>query len=720
MMRLFATAPRGVEPILAAELATFGAQHIVPQRGGVAFQGDLATAYRACLWLRTASRVLLPLSTFHATSAAELYEGVKAIPWETHLTAQHTIAITCDAKADFLTNTHFGALKTKDALVDRLRERTGQRPRVDLDHPDIRIHCRILRDQVTVSLDLSGDSLHRRGYRQSAQAPLKENLAAALLLHAGLLDILRADGGLIDPLCGSGTFPIEAAWIIADIAPGWLRTRFGFTAWLSHDAALWQAIRTEADERRQIGLTQKFPPIIGYDIDSKAVDIAIANAHRAGVAAQLQWHCQSFEQILAPPTPQGLVITNPPYGERLGPDQDLMPLYRQLGQLLGRFRGWKAALLTRDPALAQQVGLPIKRNDLFYNGPLACRFVQLDTRRTVQGLPPAQSSSPSSRVTFATASLQDASTGEDFANRLRKNLRHWQRWARREQVTCYRVYDADLPDYAVAIDLYHTETGELLVHVQEYQAPASIDPVKAAHRLARALHWIEHVLEIPAEHIFLKIRRRQRGSQQYQKQADAGRFYIVREGEARFWVNLSDYLDTGLFLDHRRARQLIKRLSPNKRFLNLFGYTATASIQAALGGAIATTTVDLSNTYLQWAERNWQLNDITGNHRLIQADCLTWQPDGERFDLILLDPPTFSNSKRMNQDFDIQVDHVALLKRIANWLTANGTIIFSTHRSDFRLDEQALADWCITDLRPTVVSPDFRRATPLQCFQMQI
>ncbi len=296
-----------------------------------------------------------------------------------------------------------------------------------------------------------------------------------------------------------------------------------------------------------------------------------------------------------------------------------------------------------------------------------------------------------------------------FANRLRKNLRHLGKWARREGITCYRLYDADLPEYALAVDLY-----EGWAHVQEYAAPATIDPAKAAARLRDALAAIPEALGLPADRVVLKVRRRQKGPAQYERQAEAGEFREIHEGGLRFLVNLTDYLDTGLFLDHRPTRALIREMIAGGRFLNLFAYTGTASVYAAAGGAASTTTVDMSSVYLDWARRNMALNGFAEGrtHRFVRADCLAWlaTPRPERYHVIFVDPPTFSNSKRMGENtFDVQRDHTALIRAAAALLARGGILLFSNNFRHFKMSRARLSGMIVEDVSHATIAPDFQR-----------
>ncbi len=710
----FATAPAGIEPLLAMELSALGAVDPKPVRGGIRFQGSLELAYRACLWSRTASRVLLPLAELPASSADALYGGIHALPWEEHLDPDGRLSIEFTGTCPGIDHSHYGAQRVKDAIVDRFRARCGRRPGVDRQRPDLRIHVLSRDGRADVSLDLSGDSLHRRGYREATVvAPLKETLAAALLLKADWPAIAAAGGPLLDPMCGSGTLVIEAAWIAGDQAPGLLRTHWGFSGWLGHIPALWNRLLAEAVERRQAGHA-RIPAILASDRDPEAVRATLINTGRAGVADRIRIERRTWAAVEPPTGPNGLLIVNPPYGERLGAQAEWEQLYAQLGdRLKARFAGWRAAVFTGSPELGKRMGLRAEKTHVFHNGPLECRLLRF--RVEPEFFVNREVADRRARVFALNQAV--AAGAEGFVNRLRKNLRHLSRWAEREGVSCYRLYDADLPEYAVAVDRY-----EQWLHVQEYAPPPTVDPTRARERLEQVLAALPAVLELPPENLFLKIRQRQKGADQYQKQADRGRFHEVREGPARFLVNFTDYLDTGLFLDHRPTRQSLGERAAGQRFLNLFGYTATATVHAALGGATCTTTVDLSSTYLDWARRNLELNGVLGpQHELIQADCRQWltQARDRRYDLIFLDPPTFSNSKRMEETFDVQRDHVELLRQVLPLLTPSGVLIFSTNHRKFRLDRDALPDLRIEDWSRRTLPPDFARNPKIhQCWQI--
>jgi 23S rRNA (guanine2445-N2)-methyltransferase / 23S rRNA (guanine2069-N7)-methyltransferase len=723
MADFFVTTPKGCEPLLLDELQQMGIAGASLGVGGVSFRGELEVAYRACLWSRVGNRVLMSLARFKALSPEALYAGVQRLDWSEHLDSSGTLAVDCFVRSSAITHSHYAALKVKDAVVDQFRERVGQRPSVDLANPDVRLNLYLFRNQARLALDLSGDSLHRRGYREDGgPAPLKENLAAAILLHARWPASAASGGALIDPMCGSGTLPIEAALIAADIAPGSLGRHFGFERWLGHVPALWRRLLDEAQARKQQGLA-RLPPIFGFDQDARAVRVARKNLQRAGLAGKLLIEPCELARIETPAaTPPGLLVVNPPYGERLGEGEPLSLLYRQLGDVFKQhFEGWRAALFTGNATLVRALRLRHEQRYDLYNGALPCQLYlyQIAPEQFVEQRGKGAATAKVSPWASASGSLHALEAQSDGArmlqNRLRKNLRHLERWARRNAVTCYRVYDADLPEYAVAIDLYQAEQRWAVV--QEYAAPIEVEPALARTRLQEALGAVQEVLEIPAQYVELKTRRRQRGAEQYEKLGQGARLHKVEEGGSAFWVNFSDYLDTGLFLDHRLTRGMIRQAAKDQDFLNLFAYTGTASVQAAAGGARSTTTVDMSHGYLDWARRNLELNGFASpNHQLIAADCLEWlraqtakRPLEKRYGLIFLDPPTFSNSKRMTAAFDVQRDHVSLIRQAARLLAPGGELLFSNNYRRFRLDREALTGLEVADISAATLPEDFRR-----------
>jgi len=707
----FVTAAAGTADLLAAELAALGASELRESRSGVACTGTLETAYRACLWSRVGLRVLWPVGQFPVSGADDLYAGIRGLDWSQHLGPDNTLAVDFSGQAEGLTHSRFAAQRVKDAVVDQLRELHGRRPSVDVVAPDLRINVRLVRGVATAAIDLAGDSLHRRGYRErQLAAPLKENLAAAVLLRAGWPALAASGAAFVDPMCGSGTLPIEAALIAGDVAPGLLRERFGFSRWRGHDPACWQRLAIEADQRRARGKIAG-GRFFGFDADPAAVRAATGNAERAGMRGLIELRRCPLGSLPPAPGPAGLLATNPPYGERLGDGEDLRALYAQLGEKLREgYVGWQAAVLTGNPPLGRALGIVARRSHRMMNGAIECRLLRLDVapehfeRPREPGRPPPLD--PSARTRPG---------AQMFANRLAKNAKEIGGWARREGIACYRLYDADMPEYAFAIDLYQADpqgAGGRWLYVQEYAAPASVDPARARSRRQEALSVLSEVTGVAPESVYMRTRRPQKGASQYGKLAARGEFDVVAEGGLKFLVNFTDYLDTGLFLDYRLVRARIRELARGKHFLNLFAYTGTSTCYAASGGAASTTTIDLSRTYLDWARRNLELNGLAGPmHTFARADCLEWlaYDEGRRFDLVLLDPPTFSNSKSMEREFDVQRDHVRVILAAVSRLAPGGTLVFSTNLQRFRLDEAALGEVSVEDWSAVTLPRDFAR-----------
>ena len=709
MKQLFATTSRGFEELLKVELTELGAQEAKVVQGGVHYQADDETLYRTLLWSRLASRILFPLIETKIYSDLDLYAAVSGFNWLAQFDERVTFFVDFNGTNQEIRHTQFGAMRVKDGIVDYFERQGKTRPDVDKIQSDVRIHAYLNRENLVISLDLSGEALHLRGYREDAgQAPLRETLAAAIVMRSGW----QAGSPLVDPMCGSGTLLIEAAQMEAKIAPQLYRLHWGFDFWKLHNQSAWEKVKNEAIELAEEKQSEIQPHFYGFDLDHRMLKKAQKNAQNAGVSHLIKWQQGDVAALKNPSLNEvGTVICNPPYGERLGTTPALIALYSVFGQRLKKeFCGWNVSVFSSESTLLDCLRMRASRQFKAKNGPLDCvqKNYQVSERK-------------SDEIT-AENELEFNRTSEvatDFANRLQKNIKKISKWAKQQGLDAYRLYDADLPEYNLAVDRY----ADYIV-VQEYAAPKNIDENKARQRLLDAVTATLHVTGVETNKLILKVRQKQKGTNQYEKLANKGEYFYVNEYGVQLWVNLTDYLDTGLFLDHRLTRKMIGELVKGKNFLNLFAYTGSATVHAALGGAKSTTTVDMSNTYLNWAEQNLILNDIEGKqHKLIQADCLQWLEKCDRqFDLIFVDPPTFSNSKRMEESWDVQRDHVKLMSNLKRVLSNNGTIVFSNNKRGFKMNLVALEELGLSavEISHKTLPLDFERNKQIHnCWMIQ-
>ncbi len=716
MLKFFATCPKGLEGLLKAELQKLGATDVKETVAGVSFKGEMEIGLKACLWSRFATRILLSLLTYKAPTDTEFYLGAYGIRYEAYFDHDASIAVSFNGQNDYIRNTQYGALRIKDAICDRFVKQQGFRPNVDKDDPDVRVNVHMDKlNNVTVSLDLSGKPLSQREYRTvQGIAPLKENLAAAIVAKSAY-----SGGNVIDPMCGSGTLIIEAAMQATNCAPGLFRHKYGFYKLKQYDATAFAHLKDAAitefknNKKRLIDAGVSFK---GFDMDEQVIAKAkenIAKANLYGLVTADVCELKNLTNPIPNKNP-GLIVCNPPYGERLGNFAELLEVYTLLGaKIRTEFKGWRAGIISSSQDLLSCLRLRYENRYKLYNGALECQLrtfkvnaasaneltedkdVAIDSNaKENASVSKASEDANKTEVPLKAISLEKAmETAPDFANRLQKNIKHLDKWARREGITAYRIYDADIPNYAAAVDRYND-----YIVVQEYAAPKKIPANVAKQRILDMIQVILAVTGVSGDHLILKVRERKSGDNQYERMDSQGHFISVDEYNAKFMVNLWDYLDTGLFLDHRLIRKYIGEHSKGLNFLNVFAYTGTASIYAALGGAKSTTTVDMSRTYLNWAKENLKHNGIKAgnNHNFVQADCLQWiskegaSPLAKRYDLIFVDPPTFSNSKRMEDTFDVQRDHVKLLTSLSKLLNKDGQIIFSNNLRSFAMDVEAL------------------------------
>lgn len=827
----YASCPEGFEAALADELRGMGLRQVRPLKGRVAFAGSPADAERACLWSRLASRIFVVLGRFACANAEDLYEATRSIAWERILRAGATIAVTARGTNDELRNSHFAALRVKDALCDRMLEVEGRRPNVDTDDPDARISLTLRGNRASIQLDLSGDPLFKRLPREATRTHaahvLRPDYAALACAQGNWQEICSAaltntkdamgdedtaapaDGSasangsalagstaehpaptlpvLIDACCAGGGVVLEAASILADRAPGLERRNWGFQSWSEHDAATWRELLNEADRRAELA-KGRVARIVATDPSGDAVACARRILKAAGLADRVIFAQPDLDKIsrkLMMPAccggePRGFVFldTTETAISKMSRVLDLATSLHAGACGADPVRAMLSTMptvaLTRDDLLIRTLGEPARSLRVMPNNEEAELAVFSAANGAIsagEGNVAAEDSMPAEDAVESSVAPSPATTlidlgdgkpcpilipeSEQFARRLRKVAKLRRKWAQREGVTCYRVYDADLPDYSAAIDLYEgsaTTPGRWLV-IAEYAAPREVDPALAEARLLDILTLAPRILQVDPDNVFAKARIRSRGGSQYGKQAGGSnpgkggkprggrggsasnrpsqgagsstpsdirtrRLPLIEESGLTFAVNFNDYLDTGIFLDHRITRGLVREHARGKRFfLNLFAYTGTATCYAADAGVEETVTVDLSNTYLDWAERNMEQNGFVGpDHHYVRADVMSWIRDmrqtRNRWDLIFCDPPTFSNSSKMGRrTWDVQRDHVELLVGLSRLLSREGEAIFSCNLRTFRpdIEELARAGVVLTDITDETIPEDFAR-----------
>ena len=740
-MELIATSTMGLESVVAGELENLGYQPEIVQTGRILFRGDCRAICRANLWLRTAGRVLVRLGEFEAVDFGRLFDKTYALPWQEWIPPDGAFPVNGRSLKSQLSSVPACQKIVKKAVANKLLA-AHRVTTLGETGPPFTVDVTLLKDRATVTLDTSGSGLHRRGYRRLVgKAPLRETLAAGLVL----LSYWNPQRPLVDPFCGSGTIPIEAAMIGRNIAPG-LNRPFAAEAWPTVPARLWLEVREEARDLIRPKLAER---IIGTDIDEEALKLARYHAQQAQVAADIHFQRRPFAELRST-REYGCLITNPPYAERMGRESEVQALRASMPEVFRRLKTWSFYVLTAGADFEELLGQPADRRRKLYNSRIECTYYQFfgpkppatdrpavsrempDDRSRVAVVEPASAAAAPAqprradavapraarndtgkrtavriRQAFGGLSEKSLQQAELFRSRLTKRAHHLRRWPTRQGITCYRLYDRDIPEIPLIVDRY-----EDCLHVAEYERPHSHTPAEHADWLDLMKRTAAETLEVTLANTFLKQRRRQRGESQYERLGDEQRTCLVREGGLRFEANLSDYLDTGLFLDHRITRGLVRDAAAGRRFLNLFAYTGSFTVYAAAGGATSTTTVDRSNTYLEWARRNMTLNQFAGHeHCFVRDDAMHFlrtHPRRPSYDLAVVDPPTFSNSKMAEDFFDIQRDHVELLNRLLELMTPGGIVFFSSNFRRFKLADADLRGATIREISRQTVPPDFR------------
>ncbi|MDP6553062.1 MAG: bifunctional 23S rRNA (guanine(2069)-N(7))-methyltransferase RlmK/23S rRNA (guanine(2445)-N(2))-methyltransferase RlmL [Pirellulaceae bacterium] len=755
---LIATTAFGLEAVVRRELKALGYEGTIVGPGRILFSADDAAICRTNLWLRTADRVLVRMASFPAEDFDALFDTTKAIAWDRWIGTEASFPVIGRSVRSQLSSVPACQRAVKKAVAESLlaAHRTSELPE---SGPMYKIEIALLENVATLTIDTTGPSLHKRGYRQfAATAPLKETMAAALIQ----LSFWRPERTLIDPFCGSGTIPIEAAMIGRNIAPG-LNRSFAAEEWPDIDPQIWRDARTEA---RDIALPDLPERLMGTDIDPEVLEIARFNAEQAGVADQTHFQVRPFDRLTSKRS-YGCVITNPPYGERLGDHEQWESLYESIPLVLRKLPTWSHYILTAYPRFESLIGRSADRRRKLYNGRIQCTYFQFhgprpgrarvtdpdapvteiaergreslsdDILSTLKRATPERDSRPprSNQVEVAGAmqtpqpmrpelipvfggvNAKAREQAELFRSRLKKRARHLRRWPTRQGITCFRLYERDIPEIPLIVDCYEDH-----LHITEYERPHDRDAAQHADWLDLMQQTASDALDVKRGNVFFKSRQRQRGIKQHEQVSDRHHEVTVKEGGLKFIVNLSDYIDTGLFLDHRTTRQMVREAATDTRFLNLFGYTGSFSVYAASGGAVHTTTVDLSRSNLDWARRNMSLNEFRGGqHLFIRSDArqfLQQLATGETYDLAVVDPPTFSNSKRTEEDWDLQRDHVALLNAVLGQMNPQGLVFFSNNFRRFKLDADSIASAQIHEISKQTVPEDFRNRRIHRCWRI--
>ena len=719
-MIFFATSAANQGDLIAEEARKAGAERVRVTPSGVDFEGSLETGYRFCFETRISSRLLMGLFVDDdIISDKELEEATAMLPWEEYIDPTKTLKVTCTTQnCRYITNSHYGALKVKDGIVERIREKfNGERPYIEIHEPDLTVHVHIEDTTVKWYVDFSGENLSMRGYRgEQTEALLKEHLAAALIGRSEWRKSVN-DGNPLpfyDPFCGSGTIAVEAALMATDTAPGLLRKKpYPFESLPNFDKEAFDRVVEEAEERRRKAIDERDISIFASDISRTAVEISKAAALKAGVYDFISFSVQDFTKLEKPPVSKGCIVTDPPYGERMTV-RDIDLLYENTGKVLQNvFKGWDATILTGNSELLSNIDMKPDRTNTLFNGGIMCQAAHYHIFTDEEREAMMQKALEKKKQRQA----EPLTPGAEMAyNRLMKNLKEITPLMKEQGVECYRIYDADMPEYSASIDIY---MGKWVV-VSEYAAPDTIDPEDAKRRLGELVRATEKATGIDEDFIYVKERSRQKGKGQYTRLAANNKMMVARENGVRFLVNFTDYLDTGIFLDHRPVRMMIQEMAKDKRFLNLFCYTGTATLNAIKGGALSTVSVDASSTYLAWMEENLKLNGystVFGN-LLYKSDVIDWLWDTyDKFDLIFCDPPTFSNSKDRRGSFDVQRDHRKLIEAAAMHLSPGGTLIFSNNYRRFKMDPEILENYVVEDITEKTIGEDFRRDMKIHhCF----
>lgn len=720
-IELFARCAGGFEEVLAQELRSLGMRRIRPLKGGVAFFGQLADAYKACLWSRVATRIQLVLARISAGDADELYEGAHSFPWENHIGFGATLSVDAHGQNPSLRNTKFTALKVKDAVCDRMRNGRGERPNIDTQNPDFALDVALHQSKATLYLNLSGASLHRRGYREDGvqtEAPLKETLAAGMLLAAGWPAIAQNGGVLVDPMCGSGTIAVEAALMATKTPAGLLREHWGFEGWLGHNQNTWHEVLAEA--KAQCKDKHYAGSIVAGDIDPSAVEIARGNARRAGVDKTISLYVDDAKNLerhlrfaLRSGVP-GILVTNPPYGHRISSLVGLPVIRAALATAIDALPPtWRVALISPDAGIDSVLGRSPHKAIACHNGPI-------ETSVRVYDL--AEGERQAAEVVSLGGKQQTVpcalSSSVQFAARLRKTARERVRWARRTMTTAYRIYDADLPEYPLTIDVYLSsadDTSERWLRLEEHPQKRRRNSELRMQRLADASAIAGAVLDVPATRIV------ELGWQEDWNASSVNEeplYFMIEERGLKHCIDIAARPSTGLSLMQREVRALVRDRAAGKSVVSLFGSSSAALVSAASVGAKAIVGLDTSKARIDLLEQTLKQNRLAHvKHQLLRTDARTWLERESRarhtYDFILCAPPTWMPARKGDKrDWQLKRDYVTLLRRANGLLRLGGTLLFITCAPGFSVDPKALGNLGlrVEDVSTRLLPHDFERS----------
>ncbi|MGL4524264.1 MAG: bifunctional 23S rRNA (guanine(2069)-N(7))-methyltransferase RlmK/23S rRNA (guanine(2445)-N(2))-methyltransferase RlmL [Spirochaetia bacterium] len=688
-----ANCPLHAEDLLSQEIVDLGGTIVERVRSGVYFCGKIDLLYRSCLWLRTASSLKLVIKRFKAKDRPSFYQAILTNPWFDHMTSATSIACQVSSAPQSFAPNHFLALVVKDAIADSFRKVGRARPNVNTENPDLGVAVHMEGENGTLLLEL-GHALHQRSWRINAQSSehgvvikkksssMQENLAAVLLYRSHWPKFARQGLAFVDAICWQGVTLFEAYAMATDYAPQLKKSSIGFEKWVQYDPALWQKCKEEANLRYEKG-KENTPLFYGFDTNDTALDQARLCCEKAQFSHEIQFE-KSHLLSLRPPCEKGFMIINPKYSEQLNDAQKTEAFFHEVATYMkANLRGWNIAMTLPSEDALRYLDVRTDRLNTFYHG-AEKRHLARFTLFSEAMITPLSKQGERMKLY-----LQDRYASlSDLAKK---------KW----KTSVYRLYCAEKPGYAALCDIYN----DILV----------IQPFETSPEIKELTRACQEVAGINRVNTVIKKRRKMKESEQYETEKSLVNVEkIVIEGGLKFYVNLSAYIDTGFYLDHRPLRLWLSKECKGNTFLNLFCYTGAMSVVAAQAGARKICSVDASKTYLNIAEKNMKLNRLeTLNAQWVRSDVHKFlQKNSDSWDIIYVDPPTYSNGTGRD-NFDVHRDHPRLLHLCIQALAPKGKIYFSTHSRKFRLDEKIECDYLVKDLTKASLDEDCQTDRPI-------